>query len=233
KANVLAVTARSPLTPRIDLFQAESLASELGARHRTLDSSELNLEEVASNPPDRCYHCKMHKFTQLIQLAKDEDIPWVIEGSNTSDLDDYRPGLRALKALLEVKSPYLDLGITKADIRDMARTLSMNCWDQPSRACLATRVPYGQRLDGDTLTSIDRAESLLQDMGLKNFRVRHHGNLARVEVAIEEMPNIMNVDTLQRISSTIKSCGFTYVSLDLDGYRTGSLNSALTIEKAD
>ncbi|MGE5417665.1 MAG: ATP-dependent sacrificial sulfur transferase LarE [Acidobacteriota bacterium] len=233
KSNVMAVTARSPLTPQADLVQASCLALEIGATHRIIDSTELALEEVVSNPPDRCYHCKLHKFNELAQVALQENIPWIIEGSNASDLDDYRPGLTALKSLPNVRSPYLELGITKAEIRDMARALGLSSWDQPSRACLASRVPYGQRLDTATLESIDQAESALLAMGLKNFRVRHHGTVARIEVAVEEMSEIMNPEAFQEISTIVKACGFTYVTIDLDGYRTGSLNADLTIIRAE
>lgn len=220
----LAVTASSETFPSSERREAERLAREFGLRHRVIETSELDIPQFAENPPDRCYHCKSELFAKLKCLARAEGIPWVVDGTNADDTADYRPGMRALKEL-GVRSPLLEAGLGKEEIRNASRRLGLPTWDKPAYACLASRFPYGEAITRGKLAAVDEAESFLRGLGFRLLRVRHHGDVARVEVAPEEIERA--VEARDRIVQGLKRAGFTFVALDLEGYRTGSMNEAL------
>lgn len=231
--NVLAVTESSPFIPKHDIQTAIAMAKEIGVPHKLLETNELVVEDIISNPPNRCYYCKLHTFGLLVELARKEGFAAILEGTNFSDLQDYRPGMDAVKSLEMVKSPLLDCKLEKEEIRTLAQSLQLRNWDQPAGACLASRIPYGERISMIKLASIAEAEARLHRLGISNVRVRHHGSIARVEVPREEFPLVLNPDFLNLMSQEVKACGFTYVTLDVDGYNTGSLNKCLPqVEKA-
>lgn len=227
RENVLAVTVRSPLMPHRDLDTAVKIARELHAPHRIIETDELQDVQIAANTPQRCYHCKRHTFELLTGRARREGYRSILEGSNSSDTLDYRPGLAAVRSFEMVRSPLLDCGLEKNEIRRIARLLGLKNWDRPARPCLASRIPYGEPLTPEKLEMVDRAEERLAALGLKNVRVRYHGTVARIEIDRDEMPGVLEPELLRRISREVKDCGFTYVALDLDGYRTGSLNEVI------
>jgi uncharacterized protein len=224
---VLAATVVSPLMPSRDQGWAEAVAEELGARHRVIDTDELQVAEIAANPPDRCRYCKKHTFALLTGIARDEGYEAVLDGTNRSDCSDYRPGLAAIRSFSNVYSPLLECGLDKQGVRQLARQLGLSNWNLPAQACLASRIPYGVPLTRERLEQVARAEAVLAEFGLSSVRVRHHGQVARIEEAPEELDKILKPELLQAISRKIKACGFAYAALDLEGYRTGSLNEVL------
>lgn len=226
-SNVMAVTMVSPLVTVRETEKAQLLAKKLGAQHRLIDFDPLNTETIAANPPDRCFYCKKAIFNSLFEIADQEGYPVILEGTNISDLGDYRPGLAAVKNMERVHSPFLRCSLDKAAIRKLARAAGLDNWDQPSQACLASRIPYGEPLTLQKLAAVSKAEQFLRESGFSQVRVRHHGDLARIEVLSEEMPAFLDPRQRELISQSIKSCGFKYVTFDIDGYRTGSLNEVL------
>lgn len=226
----LAVTADSPSLPRRELREAEELARLIGARHLVIQTDEVTDPRYAANPADRCYYCKTELFTRLRALAKQHDLPWVLYGENLDDLADYRPGARAA---LEhsVRAPLKEAGLTKADIRALARRHGLPVWDKPAFACLGSRFPYGMLITPAKLAQVEAAEEVLRELGLRRYRVRHHGDLARIEVEPAEMPRLVNhaVEVVERIRA---AAGFRHVTLDLAGYRRGSLNEGLDLTVA-
>ncbi len=220
----LAVTASSETFPSYERAEAIQLAGDLGLRHRIIETSELDVPGFARNPPDRCYHCKKELFGVLKKLADDEGIEWVADGTNADDLSDYRPGRRAIEEL-GVRSPLLEAGLSKQDIRDLSRRFDLPTWSKPAYACLASRFPYGEEIDRAKLGRVDEAERLLRDIGFELVRVRSHGDSARIEVAPAEIDRLLAERS--RVVEGLKRAGFTYVALDLEGYRTGSMNEAL------
>jgi len=232
KQNVLAATLLSPLMPRRDLETAGRIARELQAPHRIIETDELQDAQIVTNTPQRCYHCKRHTFELLTGLARREGYRSVLEGSNRSDTRDYRPGLAAVRSFEMVKSPLLDCGLDKGEVRRLAKSLGLGNWDQPARPCLASRIPYGEPLSLKKLEMVSEAEARLADLGISNVRVRYHGPVARIEIDPAEMSRVLEPELLRLISREVKSCGFTYVALDLDGYRTGSLNEVISDELA-
>ena len=223
---VLALTATAPIFPTQETEFSATLAESFGVRQVLVDCNPLELDEVADNPPLRCYHCKRHLFTQLREQARTLGFADLLDGSNLDDLEDYRPGRQALEEL-GVASPLLDLQLTKADIRALSRQAGLATADKPSLACLASRFPYGTRLTLERLNQVERCETFLQQRGFRTFRVRYHGDTARIEVHLDEMPEIMKDGLRTELVAAFKAAGFTYVSLDLQGYRTGSLNENL------
>jgi len=183
-------------------------------------------EDFASNPVNRCYYCKTELFGKLLEIARTEGYSWVVEGSNHDDLADFRPGGQA-KEELGVRSPLLEAGFTKQEIRTLSKELGLPTWDKPSFACLSSRFPYGVRITPEQLGMIDRAEAFLKGLGFRQVRVRVHGDVARVEVEPEEMPRMFHDDLAAQVARELKRIGFAYVSLDLEGYRTGSMNEVL------
>lgn len=222
---VLAVTARSASFPARERKEAETYCAGEGIRHITVDSEELSIEGFSHNPTNRCYLCKRELFSKMKGIAAREGLACVAEGSNLDDNGDYRPGLMAI-AELGIKSPLREAGLTKADIRALSRELGLPTWNKQSFACLASRFPYGEMIDVPHLAMVDKAEQLLLDLGFTQVRVRiHGGNLARIEVRPDDLEKVLA--RREEISEKFKSYGFTYVSLDLTGYRTGSMNETL------
>jgi pyridinium-3,5-biscarboxylic acid mononucleotide sulfurtransferase len=222
----LAVTARSETYPPSEAEEAINLAKQLGARHLMIDTSELSDERFAANPPDRCYYCKSELFEKLTEIARSEGLAVVVDGANHDDLDDFRPGRQA-GCELGVRSPLLEVGLTKQEIRDLSREMELPTWDKPSNACLASRFPYGDRITEKQLVKLDIAEKFLRALGLSQVRVRHHGNLARIEVGADDIAKLADFGTRRLVVQKLKDLGYTYVTLDLQGYRTGAMNEAL------
>lgn len=216
--NVLAAMLASPLVPAAEVEKATSLATSLGATVRVINVNQLEIEEIAANPPDRCFYCKQNMMQTLVDMAQSEGCQAVLEGSNASDLTDYRPGFKAVQSLEMVYSPLLKCGLNKAQIRTLARRLGLDNWDQPPQACLATRIPYGIRLSPEILSQVNAAENQIKNLGITCVRVRYHGELARIEIAPHELEEALNMDFLKQLSWEVKACGFTYVTLDTDGY---------------
>ena len=228
--NVVAVTARSHSFPKRELDEAAAFCAREGVRHEIIDSEELDIPGFVANPPDRCYHCKKALFGKLIAFAQANGLAAVLEGSNMDDDGDYRPGRRAIMEL-GVASPLHDAGLTKAEIRVLSKRMGLPTADKPSFACLASRFPYGERITAAGLERVERAEQWLMDagLGLAQLRVRSHGDMARIEVPPADIPRLAT--RAEEIAAALKSFGFAYVALDLQGYRTGSLNETLPATK--
>ncbi|MDR1986323.1 MAG: ATP-dependent sacrificial sulfur transferase LarE [Treponema sp.] len=218
----IAVTIVSPMLPKSEIQGARLIAGKIGIEHVLIEESELD-EEVAANPKERCYFCKKLEFGTILAAAKERGIAAVWDGSNLDDLGDYRPGLQALEEL-HIQSPLREAGLTKADIRELSRRFDLPTWDKPAFACLASRIPYGERIDKEKLARIEKAEDTLSAWGFRQFRVRSHEQIARIEVAPEERRRFFDEATLDRISQAIKSYGFLYVALELEGYAMGNMN---------
>jgi len=226
----LAVTAVSPTLPASERSDAESLAKVIGIPHREVLSTEFDNPDFVRNPKERCYICKKIRFEALVKLAQSEGYHWVIDGGNIDDLDDYRPGMKALQELSDhVRSPMIEAGLGKADIRIISRTLGLRTWDKQSAACLASRIPYGMELTPERLEQIDKAETYIAPFIHGSLRVRYHGDIARIEVGMEELNVILK--HRQSIVKALKKCGFTYVTLDLGGYEMGSLNEGISVKE--
>jgi uncharacterized protein len=221
----LAVTATSETYPRRELDEARALAAEIGGRHRVIVSEELDIPGFAENPKNRCYHCKSELFSKLRAIAREEGFSHVMDGSNVDDRGDYRPGRQAIREL-GVRSPLEESGLSKNDIRELSREMNLPTWDKPAFACLSSRFPYGDRITREKLTRVGRAEEALRDLGLRVVRVRHHGDVARLELGPEEFTLAMN-GLRGEIVRRVKEAGYTYVALDLQGYRTGAMNEVL------
>ena len=222
----LAVTGDSASYPTFQRQLAERLTSQFGIRHRIVFTEEFEDPNYTSNPPNRCYYCKSELYTRLRDLAVECGFDSICDGTNADDVGDYRPGRQAALEM-GVRSPLLECGMTKADIRELARHAGLPSWNEPASACLSSRVPYGEVVTIGKLSMVDRAEIALKKLGFRQVRVRHHGDIARIEVAEGEMGRALDADMVRRMSAALKSLGFKYVALDLEGYRTGSLNEAL------
>lgn len=228
--NLIAVTAVSETYPAEELHLAKQFTASLGVRHRILQTEELSKEEFSRNAEDRCYHCKHELFGKLRQIAESEGIPWILDGSNTDDQRDFRPGKRAAGEF-SVRSPLAESGLSKQDIRDLARRLNLPMWDKPSLACLSSRIPYGTRITSDLVKNIQAAEDVVRSLGIRQVRVRHHGDTARIEVDREDLIRLVSEDARRVIVVSFKALGYAYVCLDLEGYRTGSMNEVIKKEK--
>ena len=220
---VLAVTAVSRVYPQFERDSALDMARRLGARHRMVETDELSLPRFTANDGLRCYHCKLHKFSLLQRMARNEGLQAVIEGSNADDRNDYRPGMRACREL-GIASPLLDLNIGKADIRAMSAMLGLPTALRPAYACLATRIPAGTPLTPEALARVERAETLLHDLGIDDVRVRDHGDIARIEVPLSLLAVVAGDDMRRRIDAGLRRAGYRFVTLDLAGYQRGSTN---------
>lgn len=220
---VLAVTASSPLHPEKETRTARDLAERMGVRHTIIQSKELELPGCRQNPPDRCYHCKFHLLSLLLEMAAEGGIQCVAHGANLDDLNDYRPGLQAAREM-QVRAPLMEAGLTKEDIRRLSREMGLETWDKPAMACLASRIPHGTSLSKKKLAMVERAEEVLHGLGFKHCRVRHHGNLARIEVSPAAFPDILTEMTAEHIVRLLRGLGYQYVSLDMEGYTQGSMN---------
>ena len=225
---VIAVTAQSCSFPQRELNEAKAFCEKEGIRHMICQSEELEIEGFSKNPPNRCYLCKHELFEKIIKLAKENGIEYVAEGSNMDDNGDYRPGLIAVKEL-NVKSPLREAKLTKAEIRELSKELGLPTWDKQSFACLSSRFVYGETIDKEKLEMVEKAEQLLLDHGFHQLRVRIHGKLARIEVMPEEFEKLLTVR--EDVTAKFKSYGFTYVTMDLLGYRMGSMNETLNLKE--
>lgn len=223
---VLAVTAVSDTYTRSELRQAKDFARSLGVRHKVIHTDELADANFAKNTPERCYYCKKELFGKLKKIAGENKIRFVLDASNLDDEKDYRPGSIAKKKL-KVRSLLQESGMTKKDIREYSRKMGLKTWDMPSMACLASRVPYGKKIDKDTLKKIELAEDFLKHLGIKQVRVRCHWDIARIEVEQKDIKKFLNKRFCDKIIKHLKALGFLYIVLDMEGYRTGSLNEVL------
>ena len=228
--NVLAVTAKSDSVPDREREACRQLSQEIGAEHIFIQTNEMNNPSYQANPANRCYHCKTELYSCLKKVAEEKQFPYILNGINTNDLGDYRPGIDAAREN-EVRSPLVEAGFNKQDIRDLARQMELSIWDKPAMACLSSRIPYGEQVTHDKLKRIEKAEDLLLAMGFKQLRVRHYGETARIELGQNEMvkftPNIEDI-----VKEKFHKLGFKSVHLDPKGYRMGSLNEVLK-EKTD
>lgn len=224
--NVIAVTVTPYSFPRGELEETKVFCEKNGIRHFICDFDELSIDGFSQNPPDRCYLCKKELLGEAVKIAKGQNIRYVAEGSNMDDTGDYRPGLRAVSEL-GIKSPLREAGLYKEEIRQLSKEMGLPTWDKPSFACLSSRFVYGERITKEKLAMVERAEQLLFDKGFHQARVRIHGRMARIEVLTEELEKLVERNTREEIVSELKSYGFTYVSMDLEGYRTGSMNEIL------
>ncbi|WP_371366602.1 Pyridinium-3,5-bisthiocarboxylic acid mononucleotide synthase [Sporomusa rhizae] len=219
--NLKAVTIQSPYIPKWEIEEAKQLVAQLGVTFEILEAPII--DEIRHNPENRCYLCKKAVFSKIKDIAQREGYPYVIDGTNFDDIGDYRPGLKAL-AELNIKSPLLECQLTKQEIRDLSKELGLNTWDKPPYACLLTRIPYGNELKEEDFVKIEKAEKYMMARGFRAVRVRCHGNLARIEVDKKDKSKLFNAELLEEIAGKLKEFGFTYVTLDLEGYRVGSFN---------
>lgn len=228
----VAVIARSPSLPRRELRLAEETARQIGIRLIAVDTFELDNPDYAANRGDRCYFCKDELFTALERVAAETGIRWIAYGENLDDLGDYRPGRRAA-AEHGIRAPLREAGLTKADVRQLARRLGIPVWDKPAFACLSSRFPVGTRITAELLRQVEEAEDALWELGFRQFRVRHHGEIARIEVPKEEFGRLL--EAAEEVSRRLKECGYRFVTMDLEGYRSGSLNPVvpLPVEQAN
>jgi uncharacterized protein len=223
----LAVTANSETSPRHELQDAVRYTEELGARHLIIESEELSLPAFVENPTNKCYICKKLRFSALGSLAKQEGLAYVIDGSNLDDSQDYRPGMQAIREL-GVRSPLMETGFSKSEVRQLSRNLGLSTWNKPPYACLASRIPYGSPITREKLRQVDAGEEFLRNLGLsQQIRVRHYGDTARIEVTATDLEKFLGDEVRARIVSYFKELGFCFVTLDLEGYRMGSLNRAI------
>lgn len=227
-AKAVAITLVSPMNAQSEMRDAENFAKEIGITHFQIRDNDIE-PEVLANPVNRCYFCKKIEFTKIMEKAREHGVKTVFDGSNMDDLSDYRPGLQAL-AELKVVSPLREAQLTKNDIRQLSKQLGLRSWAKPALACLGSRVPYGEKITLEKLTKIDRAEDFLRSIGLVQFRVRSHDDMARIEVAPEERKKLFDTSLLDDISKTLKSYGYLYVCFELEGYTTGSLNRKLDLQ---
>jgi len=224
KSKILSVTANSATYPKSELLFAREICRKIGVRHEVIHTQELSNKKFISNTRMRCYFCKKELFSRLISIARKNNIKYVLDASNDSDKTDFRPGAKA-KLEAGVRSPLEEAGITKNDIRALSRKLGLVTWDKPAQACLASRIPYGVRISIPILKRVNKAEAAVRKLRFKQVRVRHYNGLCRIEVAKEEIPRLIMKS--QAIVDKLKKLGYNYVTLDLEGYRIGSLNEVI------
>ena len=222
----LAVTAVSPALAKRELEETVSLAARFGFPHRIIHTNEMEREGYVANSPQRCYFCKTELYSQLTELADQESIKWVVNGANTDDIGDYRPGMVAASEH-RVRSPMVEVGLTKADVRVIAKILDIPIWDKPAQPCLSSRIPYGTPVTVENLSKVEQAEDYLHGLGLREVRARHHDRLCRIEVGEDEMD--FAFERRKEIVSAIKKIGYLWVSIDMSGLRSGSLNDQLKL----
>ncbi|MBN2070890.1 MAG: ATP-dependent sacrificial sulfur transferase LarE [Candidatus Krumholzibacteriota bacterium] len=223
---LLAVTATAAFIDERETGEAIEIAASLGVDHQVIDVGMSDIDRFVENPPDRCYHCKKHLFSKIIETAEERGFGVVCDASNIDDEGDYRPGMKALKEL-GVLSPLREAGLTKADIRALSREMGLATWNKPAMACLATRIPFGEKITPEKLSRILRAERFLVSLGFEAARVRSHGDLARIEVDREKTSLLAEPGAREKIVEHLRSLGFRYITVDIEGYRTGSLNESL------
>jgi pyridinium-3,5-biscarboxylic acid mononucleotide sulfurtransferase len=222
----VAITADSASIPESHKRDAETFARECGFRHEHIETLEFENPEYVKNDPNRCFHCKDELFTRLEAVAKDRGIEHIVYGVNVDDLGDYRPGQRAAK-FHGVEAPLVDAGLTKMEIRELSRLAGLSTWDRPAAACLSSRLPYGTPVTKETVKTVEVGEEAIRALGFRQFRVRFHGELVRIEVAKDELDKALTPAMAQKFVEIFKPLGFHYVTIDLEGYRQGSLNSVL------
>lgn len=224
--NAIAITADSASIPASHKRDAEAFAGECGFRHEYIETHEFENPDYIKNDKNRCFHCKDELFACLEQYAGKNGYQHIVYGVNRDDLGDYRPGQRAAK-LHEVKAPLVEAELTKAEIRELSRRAGLSTWNRPAAACLSSRVPYGTPVTVDTIRTIEQGEEAIRALGFRQFRVRFHGELVRIEIAKDELPNALSMEIASALTRIFKQLGFLYVTLDLEGYRQGSLNAVL------
>jgi uncharacterized protein len=228
--DAVAVTADSASIPASHKRDAEAFAREHGFRHEYIETLEFENPEYVRNDRNRCFHCKDELFTRLEAYAAEHGYAHIVYGVNQDDLGDYRPGQRAA-ALHGVKAPLVEAGLMKPEIRELSRRAGLSTWDRPAAACLSSRVPYGTPVTVETIHTVEAGEEAIRALGFRQFRVRFHGELARIEIAKDELPKALTPEMAQQFAAIFKALGFLYVTLDLEGYRQGSLNASLSLEQ--
>jgi uncharacterized protein len=226
----IGIVALSESYPPEEAEDARELANQIGVECVFIETQELQNEQYASNPINRCYYCKKELFAKMFEVAESRGIKWLLYGANADDLGDFRPGSQAAKEV-NARAPLVEAGITKAEIRELSRRLGLPTWNKPASACLASRVPYGTRITADILNRIASAERFLKQKGFTQVRVRHHSDIARIEVPREEFSRLLEGDTAAEIVTKLKELGYVYVTLDLQGFRSGSMNEVLSKNK--
>jgi uncharacterized protein len=224
--DAIAITADSPSIPTSHKRAAEDFAREAGFRHEYISTDEFNNPDYVKNDKDRCFHCKDELFLRLEAYAAQNGFKHIVYGVNKDDLGDYRPGQRAAK-LHDVEAPLVEAGLSKREIRELAKRAGLSIWDRPAAACLSSRVPYGTPVTVETVKTIEQGEEDIKALGFRQFRVRFHGELVRIEIAKEELSRALSVDMFQKFLAIFKPLGFHYVTVDVEGYRQGSLNAAI------
>lgn len=226
-SNALAVTAESPSYPTYQRNIAVDLVNRYGFRHEFIQSEEMENDSYVANASNRCYFCKHELYTKLQEMAECRGFKYVVDGNNLDDTSDYRPGRQAGREL-DIRSPLIEAGLNKEEIRGLSRLQGLPTWDQPASACLSSRIPYGSQVTPEKLRMIDQGEEVMRSLGFRQSRVRHHENVARIEIARDELPRALNVEMFDRLSREFKKIGFRFVTIDVDGYRSGALNEVLT-----
>jgi uncharacterized protein len=226
-SNALAITADSASLPESHKRDAEAFVSQFGIPHEYIRTREFDNPAYAANNPDRCFHCKDELFHRLEEVARERQIDHIVYGVNVDDLSDYRPGQNAARAH-HVAAPLADAGLTKAEIRNLSHQAGLPTWDRPASACLSSRIPYGTPVTIETVKTVESGEEAVKALGFRQFRVRFHGEIVRIEIAPDELPKALNPEMARRFTAIFKPLGFKYVTLDLEGYRQGSLNEVLS-----
>jgi len=230
--DIIAVTASSESLPEEELSFAMEMTSSLNVRHRIIFTEELVDENFSNNPPERCYYCKKELFSKLREIADHEGIEYILDGTNADDLNDWRPGRRAAGEF-GVRSPLLEAGLTKTEIRELSRLLDLKTWNKPATPCLASRFPFGQKITAEALERVKKAEGFIKGLGIDDLRVRDHGEIARIEIPVNDFPRLMDEKARSMIVDFLKSLGYIYITLDLQGLRSGSLNEMLSMFNSD
>ncbi|HEY6804295.1 MAG TPA: ATP-dependent sacrificial sulfur transferase LarE [Pyrinomonadaceae bacterium] len=224
--NALCVTGVSASLPAYLSGEVDRVVNEFGFRHEKIQTDELDNPNYQANLGNRCYFCKDELYTKLTELAQSRGIEFIVDGSTTDDLDDYRPGRQAAREHL-VRSPLIEVGMSKAEVRELSRQVALPTWDKPASPCLSSRIAYGTTVTIERLKKVDRGEDILREFGFREFRVRHHDTLVRLEIAPAELERVLNKDIIDQLALRFRELGFKYVTLDLQGFRSGSMNEAL------
>ena len=220
------ITGISPSVSQIQRREAEKIAGEFNFNFQTVETDEMKDPNYQANPTNRCYHCKTELYGKLASIAKNQQIEFVLDGANTDDLGDYRPG-RTAAAEKNVRSPLIEVGLSKNEIRELSKKHNLSTWDKPSSPCLSSRIAYGVPVTIERLSKVERGEEVLRSMGFREFRVRVHAEIARLEIAPDEMQRVLNLEMTEKLAREFRQIGFKYVTLDLQGYRSGAMNEVI------